>query len=86
MCSKPVAWKGAHCCGYGPYTCMLIKNPMMMMMMYSMAPDKNLDHFLGVFFENVSADCMIYNGLVIIVALKIPFLQSSFELLSMLFV
>ena len=30
-CSKPVAWKGAHCCGYGPYT--LIKNPMMMMMM-----------------------------------------------------
>ena len=24
-CSKPVAWKGAHCCGYGPYTCMLIK-------------------------------------------------------------
>ena len=31
-CSKPVAWKGAHCCGYGPYTCTLIKNPMMMMM------------------------------------------------------
>ena len=26
------AWKGAHCCGYGPYTCMLIKNMMMMMM------------------------------------------------------
>ena len=24
--------KGAHCCGYGPYTCMLIKNLMMMMM------------------------------------------------------
>ena len=19
MCSKPVVWKGAHCCGYGPY-------------------------------------------------------------------
>ena len=32
-CSKPVAWKGAHCCGYGPCTCTLIKNPMMMMMM-----------------------------------------------------
>ena len=32
-CSKPVAWKGAHCCGYGPCTCMLIKNLMMMMMM-----------------------------------------------------
>ena len=30
-CSKPVAWKGAHCCGYGPFTCTLIKNPMMMM-------------------------------------------------------
>ena len=30
-CSKPVAWKGAHCCGYGPYTCTLIKNLMMMM-------------------------------------------------------
>ena len=30
-CSKPVAWKGAHCCGYGPCTCTLIKNPMMMM-------------------------------------------------------
>ena len=26
------ASQGAHCCGYGPYTCMLIKNPMMMMM------------------------------------------------------
>ena len=34
-CSKPVAWKGAHCCGYGPYTCTLIKNPMMMMMRLS---------------------------------------------------
>ena len=32
-CSKPVAWKGAHCCGYGPCTCTLINNPMMMMMM-----------------------------------------------------
>ena len=32
-CSKPVALKGGHCCGYGPYTCTLIKNPMMMMMM-----------------------------------------------------
>ena len=32
MCSKPVAWKGVHCCGYDPYTCMLIKNPMMMIM------------------------------------------------------
>ena len=32
MCSKPVAWKGAHCCGYGPYTCTLIKNLMRMMM------------------------------------------------------
>ena len=32
-CSKPVAWKGAHCCGYGPNTGRLIKNPMMMMMM-----------------------------------------------------
>ena len=31
-CSKPVAWKGAHCCGYGPCTCTLIKKPMMMMM------------------------------------------------------
>ena len=31
--SKPVAWKGAHCCGYGRYTCTLIKNLMMMMMM-----------------------------------------------------
>ena len=31
MCA--VAWKGAHCCGYGPYTCILIKNLMMMMMM-----------------------------------------------------
>ena len=29
MYSKPVAWKGAHCCGYGPYTCTLIKNLMM---------------------------------------------------------
>ena len=27
------AWKGAHCCGYGPCTCTLIKNLMMMMMM-----------------------------------------------------
>ena len=25
--------KRAHCCGYGPCTCMLIKNPMMMMML-----------------------------------------------------
>ena len=33
LCSKPVAWKGTHCCGYGPCTCMLIKNPMMMVMM-----------------------------------------------------
>ena len=32
VCSKPVAWKGAHCCGYGPCTCMLLKNLMMMMM------------------------------------------------------
>ena len=32
-CSKPVAWKGAHWCGYGPNTCTLIKNMMMMMMM-----------------------------------------------------
>ena len=24
--------RGAHCCGYGPCTCTLIKNPMMMMM------------------------------------------------------
>ena len=31
--AKPVTWKGAHCCGYGPCTCMLIKNMMMMMMM-----------------------------------------------------
>ena len=23
--------RGAHCCGYGPYTCTLIKNLMMMM-------------------------------------------------------
>ena len=30
VCSKPVAWKGVRCCGYGPYTCTLIKNPMMM--------------------------------------------------------
>ena len=30
--AMPVALKGAHCCGYGPYTCTLIKNPMMMMM------------------------------------------------------
>ena len=29
-CSKPVAWKGAYCCGYGPCTNTLIKNPMMM--------------------------------------------------------
>ena len=35
-CSKPVAWKGAHCCGYGPCTCTLIKNLMMMMMMMMM--------------------------------------------------
>ena len=33
MCSKPVAWKGAYCYRYGPCTCMLIKNPMMMVMM-----------------------------------------------------
>ena len=26
-------WKAAHCCGYCPCTCTLIKNPMMMMMM-----------------------------------------------------
>ena len=31
--AKRVAWKGAHCCRYGPYPCTLIKNPMMMMMM-----------------------------------------------------
>ena len=31
-CSKPVAWKGALCCGQSPYTCTLIKNPMVMMM------------------------------------------------------
>ena len=31
-CSKPVTWKGAHCCGYCPCTCTLIKNLMMMMM------------------------------------------------------
>ena len=24
-CSKPVTWKGAHCCGYCPCTCTLIK-------------------------------------------------------------
>ena len=30
--SKPVAWKGAHCCGYGPCNCMLIKKEMMMML------------------------------------------------------
>ena len=30
--AMPVAWKGVHCCGYGPCTCRLIKNPMMMMM------------------------------------------------------
>ena len=35
-CSKPVAWKGAHCCGYCPCTCTLIKNLMMMMMMMMM--------------------------------------------------
>ena len=35
-CSKPVAWKAAHCCGYGPYNCTLIKNPMLMMMMMTM--------------------------------------------------
>ena len=29
-CSKPVTCKEAHCCGYCPCTCMLIKNPMMM--------------------------------------------------------
>ena len=28
-CSKPVTWMGAHCCGYCPCTCMLIKNLMM---------------------------------------------------------
>ena len=26
--------EGAHCCGYGPYTCTLIKNPMMMMLLF----------------------------------------------------
>ena len=31
--SQLFAWKGAHCCENGPYTCTLIKNPMMMMMM-----------------------------------------------------
>ena len=25
VCSKPVIWKGVHCCGYCPSTCMLIK-------------------------------------------------------------
>ena len=25
--------RGAHCCGYGPCTCTLIKNPMLLMMM-----------------------------------------------------
>ena len=30
-CNKPVAWKGAHCYGFGPYICTLIKNPLMMM-------------------------------------------------------
>ena len=34
MCAaSQVPGRGAHCCGYGPYTCTLIKNPMMMMMM-----------------------------------------------------
>ena len=30
-CSKPVTWKGAHCCGYCPCTCTLITLMMMMM-------------------------------------------------------
>ena len=33
VCNKPANWKGAHWCGCCPCTCMLIKNPMMMMMM-----------------------------------------------------
>ena len=32
MHAASVTWKGAHCCGYCPCTCTLIKNPMMMMM------------------------------------------------------
>ena len=28
------SWKGAHCCGYGPYTCTLIKNLMMTLIFY----------------------------------------------------
>ena len=41
-CSKPVAWKGAQCCGYGPYSCTLIKNPMMMI-----CADVNVDKCVG---------------------------------------
>ena len=49
-CSKPVAWKGAHCCGYGPYTCTLIKNPMMMIMMLTLPPFVNSQcHFVCIF-------------------------------------
>ena len=39
-CSKPVTWNGAQCCGYGPYTCTLIKNPMMMNYLLSMSSNK----------------------------------------------
>ena len=28
--AMPIAWKGAHCYGYGPCTCTLIKNLMML--------------------------------------------------------
>ena len=34
-CSKPTTWKGAHWCGCCLCTCMLIKNPLMMMMTWN---------------------------------------------------
>ena len=54
-CSKPVTWKGAHCCGYCPCTCTLIKNPMMMMMKDGLITGHNIILWQTKAMENCHA-------------------------------